>query len=101
MFLDVLELGEAGLIGTSTHVFGDVFRRMVDEPERRREIHASLTDVYRDMGIAPAAATNKAALNLLGLQVGAPRLPYIELDDAEVDVIRALLERHSMLVTAA
>jgi 4-hydroxy-tetrahydrodipicolinate synthase len=101
LFIDVLELGEAGLVGTSTHIFGDVFRRMVDEPENRREIDASLADVYRDMGIAPAAVTNKAALNLLGVQVGAPRLPYVELDDAETDVIRALLERHGMLVTAA
>jgi 4-hydroxy-tetrahydrodipicolinate synthase len=101
MFIDVLELGESGLVGTSTHVFGDVFRRMVDEPERRREIDASLADVYRDMGIAPAAVTNKAALNLLGVNVGGPRLPYVELDDSETDVIRSMLERHGMLVTAA
>ncbi len=101
MFVDVLELGESGLIGTSTHVFGDVFRRMVDEPERRREIHDSLADVYRDMGIAPAAVTNKAALNLLGVNVGGPRLPYVELDESETDVIRLMLERHGMLVTAA
>jgi 4-hydroxy-tetrahydrodipicolinate synthase len=101
MFADVLELGESGLIGTSTHVFGDVFRRMVDEPERRREIHASLADVYRDMGIAPAAVTNKAALNLLGIPVGGPRLPYVELDECETETIRTLLERHGMLVTAA
>ena len=101
MFADVLDLGESGLIGTSTHVFGDVFRRMVDEPGRRREIHESLTDVYRDMGIAPAAVTNKVALNLLGIQVGGPRLPYVELDDSETETIRTLLERHGMLVTAA
>jgi 4-hydroxy-tetrahydrodipicolinate synthase len=101
MFIDVLELGESGLVGTSTHVFGDVFRRMVDEPDNRCEIHDSLADVYRDMGIAPAAVTNKAALNLLGLSVGGPRLPYVELDEAEMDVVRTLLERHGMLVTAA
>ena len=45
---------------------------MVDEPERRREIDAELADVYRDMAIAPAACSVKAALNLLGLDVGAP-----------------------------
>jgi 4-hydroxy-tetrahydrodipicolinate synthase len=101
MIADVLDLGEPGGIGTSTHVFGDVFRRMVDEPENRREIHASLAGVYRDMGIAPAAVTNKAALNLIGLRVGGPRLPYVELVEAETDVIRTLLERHGMLVTAA
>ncbi|HTX45147.1 MAG TPA: 4-hydroxy-tetrahydrodipicolinate synthase [Solirubrobacteraceae bacterium] len=101
MFADVLELGESGLIGTSTHVFGETFRRMVDEPERRREIHESLSDVYRDMGIAPAAVTNKAALNLLGIHVGGPRLPYVELDESETEIIRTLLERHGVLVTAA
>ena len=53
------------------------------------------------MGIAPAAVTNKAALNLLGLNVGGPRLPYVELDESETDVIRTMLERHGMLVTAA
>jgi 4-hydroxy-tetrahydrodipicolinate synthase len=101
MLVDVLELGEPGGICTSSHIFGEEFHRMVDEPERRREIDASLQDVYRDMAIAPAAATNKAALNLIGVPVGAPRLPYVELDEDETSILRALLERHGMLVTAA
>jgi 4-hydroxy-tetrahydrodipicolinate synthase len=101
MVADVLDLGEPGGICTSSHIFGDEFRRMVDEPERRREIHESLGDVYSDMGIAPAACTNKAALNLIGVPVGGPRLPYVELDDEEIAAIRRMLERHGMLVTAA
>jgi 4-hydroxy-tetrahydrodipicolinate synthase len=101
MVADVLDLGEPGGICTSSHIFGEEFRRMVDEPERRREIHESLSDVYRDMAIAPAACTNKAALGLIGVPVGAPRLPYVELDEHETGVIRAMLERHRMLATAA
>jgi 4-hydroxy-tetrahydrodipicolinate synthase len=101
MVADVLDLGESGGICTSSHIFGEEFHRMVDEPQHRREIDASLQDVYRDMAIAPAAATNKAALNLLGIPVGAPRLPYVELDERETSVVRATLERHGMLVTAA
>jgi 4-hydroxy-tetrahydrodipicolinate synthase len=100
MLADVLDLGEPGGVLTSTHVFGDAFRRMVDEPERRREIHESLSDVFRDMAIAPAACTCKAALNLIGIPAGAPRLPYVELDEQETSVIRALLERHGMLASA-
>jgi dihydrodipicolinate synthase/N-acetylneuraminate lyase len=42
----------------------------------------------------------KAALNLLGFGVGAPRLPYVELDEQETAVIRAMLERHGLLQTA-
>jgi 4-hydroxy-tetrahydrodipicolinate synthase len=101
MLLDVLEMGEAGGILTGSHIFGDEMRRMVDEPEHRREIDAGLQDVYRDLAIAPAACSNKAALNMIGVPVGKPRLPYVELDDDEQAVVRAMLERHGMLAAAA
>jgi 4-hydroxy-tetrahydrodipicolinate synthase len=100
LLAEVLELGEAGLIGTSTHTFGSAFRQMVDEPENRRQVHAQLADVYRDMGIAPAAVTNKTALNLIGVEVGGPRLPYVPLDESESAVIRSLLERHGLMSSA-
>ncbi len=101
MLIDVLELGEPGGILTCTHVFGDEMRRMVDEPDRRREIDAGLQDVYRDLAIAPLACSNKAALNLIGIPVGKPRLPYVELDAGELAILRAMLERHGMLAAAA
>ncbi|HLY49503.1 MAG TPA: 4-hydroxy-tetrahydrodipicolinate synthase [Solirubrobacteraceae bacterium] len=100
LLADVLDLGEAGGILVASHLFGEEMRRMVDEPERRREIDAGLRDVYRDMSIAPLACSTKAALNLLGFEVGAPRLPYVELDEDEVGVVRAMLERHGLLQTA-
>ena len=43
------------------------------------------------MSVAPAAVSNKAALNLLGHAVGAPRLPYVEADEHETATIRAML----------
>jgi 4-hydroxy-tetrahydrodipicolinate synthase len=100
LLADVLDLGEAGGILTCTHVFGPEMRRMVEEPERRREIDAAMQDVYRDMSIAPLACSNKAALNMIGVPVGKPRLPYVELDEEECAVIRGLLERHGLLEAA-
>ncbi len=97
---DVLDLGEPGGICVASHLFGDEMHRMVDEPERRHEIDAGLKDVYRDMGVAPLACSTKAALNLLGIGVGAPRLPYVELDERETATVRAMLERHGLLQTA-
>jgi 4-hydroxy-tetrahydrodipicolinate synthase len=96
LLADVLDLGEPGGILTSSHIFGEEMRRMVEEPENRREINRSLADVYRDMAVAPAACSVKAALNMLGIEVGGPRLPYVELDDDELAVVRALLDRHGM-----
>ncbi len=93
----VLDMGEAGGILTGSHIFGREMKRMADEPENRAAIDASLSDVYRDMGVAPAACSNKAALRLIGIEVGEPRLPYVPLDQHETDIIRALLQRHGML----
>jgi 4-hydroxy-tetrahydrodipicolinate synthase len=101
LLADVLDLGEPGGILVASHIFGEEMRRMVDEPDRRREIDDSLKDVYRDLSIAPLACSIKAALALMGLDVGAPRLPYVELDDGEIAIVRELLERHGMLATAA
>ena len=101
MLADVLDLGEPGGILTGSHLFGAEMRRMVDEPEHRHEIDASLQDAYRDLAIAPAACGLKAALAMIGIPVGAPRLPYVELDADELAVIRGLLERHGLLTVAA
>jgi 4-hydroxy-tetrahydrodipicolinate synthase len=100
LLADVLDLGEAGGICVASHLFGDEMHRMVDEPEHRREIDESLQDAYRDLLVAPLACSVKAALNLIGLQVGAPRLPYVELDESETATVRAMLERHGVLQSA-
>ena len=100
LLADVLDLGEPGGVLVASHIFGDDMRRMVDEPERRREIDQTLQDAYRDLSIAPMATTVKSALNLMDLPVGAPRLPYVELDERETATVRALLERHGLLQTA-
>jgi 4-hydroxy-tetrahydrodipicolinate synthase len=97
MFARVLDMGEPGGILVAAHLFGPELRRMVDEPDRREEIDASLQDAYRDLGVAPLACSTKAALKLIGLPAGPPRLPYVELDEQELGVIRAMLERHGLL----
>jgi 4-hydroxy-tetrahydrodipicolinate synthase len=98
LLADVLDMGEPGGILVASHLFGEEMHRMVDEPDRRREVDESLKDVYRDMTVAPLACSTKAALNLLGiLPNAAPRLPYVELDEQELGVIRSMLERHGLL----
>jgi 4-hydroxy-tetrahydrodipicolinate synthase len=98
LLADVLDMGEAGGILVAAHLFGEEMHQMADEPDRRREIDQSLQDVYRDMPIAPLACATKAALHMLGLLPSAtPRLPYVELGEQELGVIRSMLERHGLL----
>jgi 4-hydroxy-tetrahydrodipicolinate synthase len=99
-FARVLDLGGAGGILTSSHVVGDEMRRMVDEPEHRHEIDESLQDVYETLFMTASPTCTKAALNLLGHNVGGLRLPLVEATPQELEVVRALLERHGLLVEA-
>lgn len=101
LLADVLDMGEPGGVLVASHLFGEEMRRMVDEPERRREIDSSLNDVYRDLTVAPLACSVKAALKLIGLDVGRPRLPYVELDSDELATVREMLERHGLLQTTS
>jgi len=99
MLPDVLDLGGAGGILVASHVAGRDMRRMIDEPESRREIHDSLTGLYEALGVAPAACSVKGALGMLGHEAGVPRLPYVELTPDEATVVREALERQNLLST--
>jgi len=99
MLPDVLDLGGAGGILVASHLAGRDMRRMIDEPESRREIHDSLNGLYGALGVAPAACSVKAALGMLGHQAGVPRLPYVELTPDEASVVREALERQNLLST--
>ena len=99
MLPDVLDLGGAGGILVASHLAGRDMRRMIDEPESRREIHDSLTGLYEALGVAPAACSVKGALGMLGHEAGVPRLPYVELTPDEATVVREALERQNLLST--
>lgn len=96
-----LDMGGAGGVCVSSHVVGDEMRRMVDEPERRAEIDASLRDVYDTIFLTTSPICAKAALNMMGIRVGGLRLPMVEADAEESAAVRAMLERHGLLETAA
>jgi 4-hydroxy-tetrahydrodipicolinate synthase len=70
---------------------------MVDEPENRAEIDASLRDVYALMGLTTNPIPVKAAVAMLGLRTGGLRLPLIEASDEEKTEIRSVLDRHGLL----
>ena len=96
-FARTLDIGGAGGILVATHIVGNEMRRMVDEPTRRAEIDASLRDVYETLFLTSSPTCTKAALNLLGHDVGGLRLPLIEATEDELAEVRAMLLRHGLL----
>jgi 4-hydroxy-tetrahydrodipicolinate synthase len=99
-FARTLEIGGAGGVCVSSHIVGNEMRRMVDEPDRRAEIDASLQDVYETLFMTSSPTCTKAALNLLGHNVGGLRLPLVDATDEEIDAVRRMLERHGLLTGA-
>lgn len=97
LFARTLDMGGAGGITVASHIVGNEMRRMVDEPGRREQIDASLRDVYEMLFMTSSPTCTKAALNLLGHEVGGLRLPLVEATEAETDVVRSTLERHGLL----
>lgn len=96
-FAHTLDIGGAGGICVASHIVGDQMRRMVEEPEHRAEIDASLEDVYETLFMTASPTCTKAALNMLGHKVGSLRLPMIEADEHELAAVRAMLARHGLL----
>jgi 4-hydroxy-tetrahydrodipicolinate synthase len=91
------EIGGAGGVTVSSHLAGDRMKELYEaahggDVERARAIDRELADVYRTLFIAPAPATVKAALAMLGIDLGGVRLPLVEVDAAERAEVRRMLE---------
>jgi 4-hydroxy-tetrahydrodipicolinate synthase len=99
-FARTLDMGGAGGILVASHVVGNEMRRMVDEPEHRADIDASLKDVYEMLFLTASPTCTKAALNLLGHDVGGLRLPLVAATADETEAVRATLQRHGLLAGA-
>ena len=91
VFARTLDLNGCGGILVASHVAGNLMRRMVDEPHRRAEIDTVLRPLYQALGVTTNPIPVKAALNLLGHPVGGLRLPLVEADEEETEVVRAAL----------
>jgi 4-hydroxy-tetrahydrodipicolinate synthase len=94
---EVLDAGGTGGILVASHIVGKEMRRMIDEPESRWAIHEELSDVFKTLGITQLTMTVKAALNMLGQNVGGVRLPLVDCDDNEIGALDEMLRRRGLL----
>ena len=93
----ILDLGGTGGILVAANVVASEMRRMIDEPERRWEVHEQLSELFEALFVTANPIGVKAALELLGHEVGGLRLPLVEASEEERAVVRAALERLALL----
>ena len=100
-----LELGATGGGCVHSHVAGPQTKAMIrayrdGDVARARELNEAMAPAYDLLKVVTNPIAIKAALNLLGHDVGGLRLPLVEADEAETAAIRACLERLGALVPA-
>ena len=103
MLAGVLDMGGTGGIMVASHLVGREMRRMIDEPERRNEIDASLRPLFDVLGVTTNPIPIKAALAMTGHEVGGLRLPMVEASEEERREIHSVLASQGLLdrVTAS
>jgi 4-hydroxy-tetrahydrodipicolinate synthase len=98
LVLPFVELGGVGGVCVHTHIVGpqvkdQVTRFKQGDAEAARRIDEELGPAYEILKVTVGPIGIKAALNLLGHEVGGLRLPLVEVTEEERGQIRSCLER--------
>jgi 4-hydroxy-tetrahydrodipicolinate synthase len=100
------EIGGAGGVTVTSHVLGEQMKEMYEaaragDSERAQELDDRLRDAVETIFMTVGTITTKAALNMLGIEVGGLRLPLVEASNQERAAVQAMLERHRLVASAA
>jgi 4-hydroxy-tetrahydrodipicolinate synthase len=106
LVLPFLELGGTGGVCVHTHVVGPQVKELIrrfreGDGEAAKRLEEQTAPAIEILRVVTNPIAIKAALNLLGHEVGGVRLPLVEADDAERAAIRGCLERLGLLQPVA
>ena len=95
-------LGAVGVVSVASHLVGPQIRQMIELIETgdvaaARKIHESLSPLFNALFITSNPIPVKAALEMLGRKVGAPRLPLVPATAEERARVRKALEDAGLL----
>ena len=102
MILPIMSLGGKGVVSVASHIVGPKIQEMVNaftsgNVTMATKIHSSLYPVIKVLFITTNPVPVKAAMNMLGWKVGAPRLPMVEATESEREAIKRALADFQLL----
>jgi 4-hydroxy-tetrahydrodipicolinate synthase len=105
LILPFVELGGLGGVCVHTHVVGPQVKAMITafregDPDEARRLEEKTGPALEILKVQTNPIAIKAALNLLGHEVGGLRLPLVEASEDEVAQVRGCLERLRLLEPA-
>jgi 4-hydroxy-tetrahydrodipicolinate synthase len=101
--LPQLSVGAYGLISVAAHVCGAALRMMIDayvagDVGTAASLHRRLMPVFKGLFMTANPIAVKAAVGMLGLDAGTPRLPLVPLDADRAVRLAAILDEAGDLV---
>jgi 4-hydroxy-tetrahydrodipicolinate synthase len=95
-------LGAVGIVSVASHLVGPQIRQMIEliqtgDVPAARKIHESLSPLFNALFITSNPIPVKAALGMIGLPAGVPRLPLVPATRDERDRVRKALEDAGLL----
>lgn len=100
--LPLLAVGGRGVVSVASHLVGDRLQAMIQafqsgQVQTATQIHLELLPLFKALFTTTNPIPVKAALQLQGWIVGAPRLPLVAADAAVIDTVRAAMEPLGLL----
>lgn len=97
MTLPAMAVGAYGVVSVAAHIVGAEMKEMIDafvikDTETAKDIHLKLLDVFKNLFIIANPIPVKAALNMIGTDVGGVRLPLTEAREKVLKVLKKDLE---------
>ncbi|HHP51421.1 MAG TPA: 4-hydroxy-tetrahydrodipicolinate synthase [Moorella mulderi] len=102
MTLPLLAVGAHGVISVASHLVGEKMQEMIQsflqgQVERAVSLHQELFPLFKALFITTNPVPVKAALDMLGLPAGPPRLPLVEASPGEKEKIAGALKAAGLL----
>lgn len=100
--LPMLSVGGVGVVSVASHLVGRRITSMVNDylqgaVEKASQAHNELLPLFKALFLTTNPIMVKAALNLLGINVGPTRLPLVEATESELDALKEVLRGLGLL----
>jgi 4-hydroxy-tetrahydrodipicolinate synthase len=102
--LPMLSIGSVGVVSVTSHVVGKDLKAMhtaffAGDYREAARLHAKMLPMVKALfqPTTPSPAPVKAAMNLLGAHCGGLRLPLVEANEKELEIVRQALKAYGLI----
>jgi len=98
----MMAIGAHGIVSVASHIIGRQIKSMIEsfisgDATGAAKIHSELFPIFKGLFITSNPVPLKAALNIMGMEVGGLRLPLVSATTDEQEKIKNMLTSHGII----